>query len=155
MGNEIDHIETRHALLVQVIDGMRVFFAKNSHQHVSAGHFLFAAAGGLHMHDGALNDALETQRGLGIDVFGTGDLRRVVLDEGQQRLAQVINIGRAGAQHLGGAGVVQQGQQQMFHRDEFMALLTRLDKRHVEADFQFLGNHGIPLRLLFQALTVI
>jgi hypothetical protein len=28
-------------------------------------------------------------------------------------------------------------------RDEFMALLPGLDKGHVEADFQFLRNHGV------------
>jgi phosphoglycerate dehydrogenase-like enzyme len=51
---------------------MRVFFAKNGHQHVGTGHFLLATARGLHVHDGALDDALKTQRGLGVDVFGTG-----------------------------------------------------------------------------------
>jgi hypothetical protein len=31
----------------------------------------------------------------------------------------------------------------MLHRDELMALLARLDKRHMQAYFQFLGNHVI------------
>jgi hypothetical protein len=38
-------------------------------------------------------------------------------------------------------GVVQQGQQQVLDGDELVALLARLDKRHVQADFQFLRNH--------------
>jgi len=29
----------------------------------------------------------------------------------------------------------------MLHGDEFVALLPRFHERHVEADFQFLGNH--------------
>jgi hypothetical protein len=29
----------------------------------------------------------------------------------------------------------------VFHGDELVALLPRLHERHVEADFQFLGNH--------------
>jgi hypothetical protein len=31
--------------------------------------------------------------------------------------------------------------------DEFMALLTGFNKGHVQADFQFLGNHVISLCL--------
>jgi hypothetical protein len=31
--------------------------------------------------------------------------------------------------------------------DEFVALLARLDKRHVQAHFEFLGNHGGSFRL--------
>jgi hypothetical protein len=108
VGNEIDHVQARHALLVQVVHGVRVLLAKDGHQHVGAGDFLLAVAGGLHVHDGALDHALETQRGLGVHVVGAGDLGRVVLDEIRQRLAQVVDIGRAGAQHLGCAGVVEQ-----------------------------------------------
>jgi len=70
----------------------------------------FAVAGGLHVHDGALNDALKTKRGLGIDFVSAGDLRRVVFDEVRQRFAQVIDVGRTGAQHFSGAGVVKQCQ---------------------------------------------
>ena len=58
------------------------------------------------MHDRALDNALETERRLGIDLFGSGHLWRVVFDEIGQRLAQIVNIGRASAQYFGGAGVV-------------------------------------------------
>ncbi len=87
------------------------------------------------MHDGALDDALETQRRLGVHIVGSGDLRGVVLDEVGQRLAQIIHIGRTGTQHFGSAGVVKQCKQQMFHGDELMALLARFHKGHVQADF--------------------
>src|SRR3989344_4528880 len=39
------------------------------------------------------------------------------------------------------AGVIEQCKQQMLHGDELVALLTGLNKGHVQADFQFLGNH--------------
>ena len=58
------------------------------------------------MHDGALNDALKAQSGLGINFFCAGNLRGVVFDEIGQRLTQIVNIGGASAQHLGCAGVV-------------------------------------------------
>ena len=106
VGDEVDHVQTGHALLVEVVDGVRVFLTKDSDQHIGARHFFFAITCGLHMHDGALDDALKTERGLGIDFFGACNLRRVVFDEIGQRLAQIVDIGRASAQHFGGAGVV-------------------------------------------------
>ena len=135
VGNVIDHVQACDALLVQVVDGVGVFFAKNGDQHVGAGDFLLAAAGGLHMHDGALNHPLETQRGLRIHIVAAGDLGRVVFDEVGKCLAQIVNIGGAGAQHFGCTGVVQKGQQQVFNGDELVALLACLDKGHVQADF--------------------
>jgi hypothetical protein len=36
-----------------------------------------------------------------------------------------------------------------------MTLLARLDKRHVQADFQFLGNHVISFLASLRGLTVI
>ncbi len=141
MGDEVDYVEARYALLVQVINRVRVFLAKNRHQHVSAVDFFFAVASGLHMHDGALNHALKTQRWLRIDLIDTSDLWGVVFDEVGQRTAQIINVGRASAQHFGGAGVVEQCKQQMLHGNELVALLAGLYKGHVQAYFQFLGNH--------------
>jgi hypothetical protein len=35
----------------------------------------------------------------------------------------------------------------MLHGDEFVALLTRLHERHMQANFQFLGNHVISFAL--------
>ena len=133
--DEVHDVQARDALLVQVIHGMRVFFAEDGDQHIGAGDFLLAVAGGLHMHDGALDHTLETQRGLRVDVVGACHLRRVVLDEIGKRLAQIIHIGRTGAQHFSRTGVVQQSEQQVFHRDELVTLLPRFDKGHVQADF--------------------
>ena len=131
VGNEVDHVQPRHALLVQVVHGVRILFAKDRHQHVGAGDFLLAVARALHVHDGALDHALEAQRGLRVHVVVAGDLGRVVLDEVGERLAQVVDVGRAGAQHFGGARVVQQREQQVLDGDELVALLARLDKGHV------------------------
>ena len=93
------------------------------------------------MHDGALDDPLKTQGRLGVHVFCAGDLGGVVFDEIGQRFAQLIAVGRASPQHLCGTGVVQQCQQQMLYGDEFMPLLACFNEGHVQADFEFLGNH--------------
>jgi len=144
----VHHVQARHPLLVQIVDGVGVLLAEDGDQHVGTRHLLLAVAGGLHVHDGALDHSLETQRGLRVDLFRAGDLGGVVLDEVAQRGTQVINVGGAGAQDIGRTGVVQQGLQQVLHGYEFVTLLTRFNKRHVQADFQFLGNHAFaPLCL--------
>ena len=148
MGDEIHHIQTGDALLVKVVHRMRIFLAKNGNQHIGASHFFLATAGGLHMHDGPLDHALKPQSWLGVHIIRPRHLWRVVLDEIGQRLAQVVNIGRAGPQYFGGTRVVQQRKQQMLNSDELVTLLTRLNKRHMKADFQFLGNHVFPLNSL-------
>ena len=135
MGDEVDDVEPGHALLVQVVDGVRVLLAEDRDQDVGAGDFLLAAAGRLDVHDRALDDALEAERRLGVDLVGAADRRRVFLDEAEQALAQVVEVGRAGAQHLGGRRVVEQRHQQVLDGDEFVALLAGLDERHVQADF--------------------
>jgi hypothetical protein len=70
VGDEVDHVQPRHALLVQVVDGVRVLLAEDGDQHVGAGDFLLAVASGLHVHDGALDHALEAERRLGVDLVG-------------------------------------------------------------------------------------
>jgi hypothetical protein len=72
-----------------------------------------------------------------------------------QLLAQLIDVGGAGAQHLGGGGVVEQRQQQVLDGDELVPLLPRLDKGHVQADFQFLGNHLSFLHHALQRMLVL
>jgi hypothetical protein len=142
VGDEVHDVQTGHALLVEVIHGVRILFAEDGHQNVGSGDFLLAVAGRLHVHDGALDDALEAQGGLRVNLVGAGDLRRVVLDEVRQGLAQVVDVGRAGAQNLCGAGVIEQREQQVLNGDEFVPLLPGLNEGHMQADFKFLGNHG-------------
>ena len=135
VGDEVDDVEPRHALLMEVVDGVRVLLAEDRDQDVGAGDFLLAAAGRLDVHDRALDDALEAQRRLGVDLVGAADGRRVFLDEAEQALAQVVEVGRAGAQHFGGRRVVEQRHQQVLDGDELVALLPGLDEGHVQADF--------------------
>ena len=82
MSNVVDHVQACDALLVH---GMGVLFAEDGHEHIGARHLLLAIACGLHMHDGALNHTLESQRGLRIHLLGAVHLRCVVLDEVGQR----------------------------------------------------------------------
>ncbi len=94
------------------------------------------------MHDRALNHALEAEGRLRVHLVGTRHDGGVVDDEILQAGAQVLDIGRAGAQNFRCGRVVQQRQQQVLHGDEFVACLPGLDEGHMQADFQFLRNHA-------------
>ena len=145
VGDEVHHVQPCDTLLVQVVHRVGILLAEDGHQHIGAGDFLLAAAGALHMHDGALDHPLETKCGLGVHLLGAADGGRVFLDEGGEALAQVVDVGGAGLQHFGRGRVVQQREQQVLDGDELMALLARLDERHVQADFQFLRNHAASI----------
>jgi hypothetical protein len=140
--DEIHHVEAGDALLVQVIHRVRILLAEDRDHDVRAGHFLLAVGGGLHVHHRALDDPLETERGLRVDLVGARHDRRVVVDEMRQILPQIVDVGRTGAQDRGGRGVVEQCQQQMLDGDEFVTGLSGLDERHVQTDFQFLRDHA-------------
>ncbi len=69
----------------------------------------------------------------------------MLIDESADLAAQLLDVRRAGAQDFGGGGIVEQGQQQVLDRDEFVPFLAGLDKGHVQADFEFLRDHsGTP-----------
>ena len=135
----IDHVQPRDALLLEEVDRVGILLSEDRNQHVGPGHFLLA--GGLHVQDGALNHALKAERGLGVDLAVGRDARRLLGNMLRQVLAQLIDVGAAGAQNLRRGGVVQQGKEQVFDGDELVALLARLDERHVKTDFELLGNH--------------
>ena len=62
VGNVIHRVIAGHVLLLQEEGGMAFTLGKDGDQHIGAGYLL--AAGGLHMDDGALDDALEAGGGL-------------------------------------------------------------------------------------------
>src|SRR5882762_8056534 len=138
-GDVVHHVETRDALLVQEIHGVGVFLAEDRDQHVGARDFLLAR--GLDVQDRPLDDALETQRRLGIDFLGARDRGGVRGDEVSERFPQLLDVGGAGAQHFRGRRIVQQREQQVLDGDELVPLLARLYERHVETDFEFLRDH--------------
>ena len=106
VGDEVHHIEARNTLLQQVIHGVRVFLAKDGHQHIGANDLFFAIACGLDMHDGALDDALKAQGGLGVHFIAARYGGGVVFDKSGQRPTQIGRVDGASLQYLGGAGVV-------------------------------------------------
>jgi hypothetical protein len=109
MRDVIHYIQAGDALFLQEIHRVRILFAIDRDQHVGAIDFLLAR--GLDMQDGALDDALESERRLRVDVVLAGNGRRMLVDEIGEVLAQRIGLGTAGAQRLGGGRIVDQCQQ--------------------------------------------
>ena len=124
---------------MQKVNRVGVFLAKNGDQHIGAIDFLFAR--GLNMQNRPLDDALKTERRLRIDIVISRNGGGVLRNKGHQFAAQGFDVGAAGPQRLCGRWVVNQRQQQVLHRDEFMAFLPCFDKGHVQTDFKFLGDH--------------
>jgi hypothetical protein len=60
----VDRVEPGHVLLLQEEGGVALALGEDGDQHVCPGHLLAAAR--LHMRHGAMNDALETCRRLGV-----------------------------------------------------------------------------------------
>ena len=135
MGNEVHHVEAGHALLVQEVDGVGVLLAEDGHEHIGPGDLLLAVGGGLDMHDGPLNDPLKAKCGLGVDIVGALNDGRVLGDVAREGLAQDIHVDCAGPKDVCRGWVVEQGQEQVLHGDEFMTLLAGFHKGHVETDF--------------------
>jgi hypothetical protein len=135
----VHDVQAGDALLVQEVDRVGVLLAVDRHQDVGAGDLLLARR--LDVQDRALDDALESERGLGIDLAGAGDGRGVLHHEIGERLLQLVDLRRAGLQHLGSGRVVAQREQQVLDRDELVPLLAGLHEGHVQTDFQLLGNH--------------
>ena len=147
----VHHVQAGDGALVEEIHRMRILLAEQGDQDVGAGHFFLV--GGLHMQDGALDDALEADRRLGVHFVVARQDRGMGSDEIGQRRAQFVDVGAAGAQHMRGGGVVQHGEQQVLHRDELVPFLASFDERQVQADFKFLRNHFIfpPFRIVADA----
>ena len=87
-------IEPCHILLLQEKCGMALAFRENRDQHVGARHLL--AARGLHVHDGAMHDALEARRRLRFGAARRDQVFEFVVEELGQALAQLVQIDVAG-----------------------------------------------------------
>ncbi len=141
MGDVVHHIDTRDALLLEQEHRLAFLFAEDRHQDIGPGHF--ALAGTLHVEHRTLQDALEAQRRLGFAlVVVLRDQRRGGIDEFLQVAPQLVQVGTARTQYRCRRLIVQQGQQQVLNRHEFMAFGPRLLEGEIEGDFELSIQHG-------------
>ncbi len=134
MGDIVDRVVARHFLLLQEEGGVRFAFREDGDQHIGAGHFV--AARGLDVDDGALDDALETGRGLGFFRLRLDQRLEVGLDIGIERASQLGQVDVAGTHHGGGVDIVDQRQQEVLERRIFMMMGVGVTHCAVQGFFQ-------------------
>ena len=118
----VDRVEARHLLLLQEEGGMALALGEDGDEHVGARHLL--AAGGLHVHDGAMDHALEAGGGLGVAMRVEHERGQLVVEIAGELVAQQIEIDVAGAHDRRRVTVVDQRQEQMLERRVFVAALV-------------------------------
>ena len=117
--DEVNRVVTGHVLFLQEIGRVAFAFREDRDQHICTGDF--SPARGLHMDRSALDDPLKGSRWYGFGAIDIGDkVAEVFVDEFDQGIAQFRHVDRAGFHHLNRVGFIDQGQQQMFKRCEFM-----------------------------------
>jgi hypothetical protein len=90
------------------------------------------------MEYGALQDPLEPERGLHLAVLVTGQPRRSPVEMLGQGVLEPGQVGAAGPQDLADLRGLENGQQQMLDREEFVASFTCLGEGIVQTKFELL-----------------
>ena len=107
-------------------------------EHVRAGHLL--AAGRLNVDDGALDDALEAGRRLGVLAVEADEVGELGIDIFGEVGLQLVEVDVAGAHDGRRVLVVDQREQQMLERGEFLVALVGEAERLVEGHFEGAGE---------------
>ena len=118
----LDGVEARHLLLLQEVGGMALALGEDGDEHVGAGHFL--AAGGLHVHHGAMDDALEAGGRLRLGAILGDEGAEIVVEIVGDARAQRLEVYGAGAHDRRGIAVVEKSKQQVFERRILVAALV-------------------------------
>ncbi len=137
-------IEPGDVLPPQQEHGVALLLAEDRHQHVDHADFLAAAR--LHMEHGALQHALESERGLHLALIAVAQPRRIALDVRAQLGREPVRVAATTDQHFAHLGRIEQRQQELLDGEKLMPVGTRLAKRLVETEFEFTGQHVRGLR---------
>ncbi len=106
VGDVVDDIDARHALLFQQEHGLTLLLTEDGDQHVGAGHFALARA--LYVKNSTLQDTLEAQGWLGFAILVMdGDQWRGGVDELLQIMLEFVEVCAAGTQNGGGSLIIQ------------------------------------------------
>ena len=138
MRDVLDGVEPRHLLLLQEKRGVALALRKDADEHICARHFFAPRC--LNVDDGPLHDTLEricrmrVARSLRHDRF---QFRVEVLDEAG---AKLLEIDRAGTHDGGRVAIIDERQQQMFQRREFVVAHIRILHRAVQRSFEIFGE---------------
>ncbi|MNG01429.1 hypothetical protein D3C84_844090 [compost metagenome] len=106
MGDVVDDINARNALLFQQEHCLTLLLTEDRDQHVGASHFAFARA--LYVKHSTLQYTLEAQGWLGFAILVMhGDQWRGGVDELLQVMLEFVEVCAAGTQNGGGCLIIQ------------------------------------------------
>ena len=138
----LHRIEAGHLLLLQEVGGVALALGEDGDEHVGAGHLL--AAGGLHVHHGAMDDALEAGRRLCLGGVLGDERAQIVVEIAGDARAQRLQVDRAGAHDRGRIPIVEKRKQQVLERGVLVATLVGGFQCAMQRAFQALreGRQG-------------
>ncbi len=90
------------------------------------------------MEHGPLQHSLEAERGLHFAVLVAGQARGGAVEVFVERVLELVEVGAAGPQDFAHLRGIEDRQQQVLDRQEFMTCVTRLGKGIVQAEFELL-----------------
>ena len=154
----LDRVEARHLLLLQEEGGMALALGEDGDEHVGARHLL--AAGGLHVHHGAMDDALEAGGRLRLGALLGDEGGELVVEIVGDARAQRLEVDGAGAHDRGGVAIVEKGKQQVLERRVLVAALVGELPARDAGRFQGSSRTTAQVDLLFlhgalQRMTVL
>jgi hypothetical protein len=126
----VEHVEARHALLLEEVDGVRVGRLEEGGEDVAAVHLALPRPFGLEQR--VLDDALEGGRVLGQRVARGGHGFELLVEERLQLAHERLGAPAAVAQDVGRRLVVEQRVEEVFERHVLVPPLDRLHRREVE-----------------------
>ena len=126
----LHRVEARHLLLLQEERGMALALGEDRDEHVGARHLL--ASRGLHVHDRAMDHALEAGRRLRFGAALVDEVAELGIEIVGDAGAKLVEIDVAGAHDGGRIAIVDQRGEQMLERREFMAALVGVLERAVQ-----------------------
>ena len=139
VGEVVHDVETGDALAVEQVCGVGLALPEQGDENVGARHLLLA--GGLHVEQGPLQDALKAKGRLGLAIVAGikgGDRLR----EMPAKVAlELLDVRSAGAKHRQRVAVREQREEQMLHRHELVALFAGRSERFVQGGFELFAKH--------------
>ena len=125
------------ALLAQEVGGVALFFLQQEHQQRAA--FDLLRAGRCGVHDGPLDDAIETERRFRLDRLPPGHRRERLLEHFFEIALERLEVDAAARQDLARLRIVDHRVQQVLEADDVVAAIGREAKRAPDA-FERLGR---------------
>ena len=137
----VHRVVAGHVLLLQEIRGMALAFREDRHEHVRARHL--GAPRALHVDRRPLDHPLEAGGRRRLGPLDVRDERvQLLVEEGDDGLAQLVDVDAAGLHHPRGVGFVDQRQKEVLQGRQLVLALIGLPESVVDCGFQGTRERG-------------